>query len=406
MRRRSSRSRSGSCCLRSARAARRTRSCRVIPSPSGSAKVRERSHSSASTALTSRSTSRSSSAVTTLAIDATPITSRCTASSSDSASRRISARTISGRSPWRTGDHSGSTPAASAARVSASGEPSAQSASSPARSGSSTPCAASSARDSRAAQRLQLELDRQALPAPLAPARLEAAGGPRSPRWSRPAAPAAPRGAGSRPAPPSARRSRSAPAGARPRGRPPGRRCRASGTGGRSRASTSTGVQPAASPRRWTWRSSVLLPIPPGPCISTTFAGGSSTKSESRKPSSRSRPTNAASSRRIIRAPRVTVSPPPAPRRLARYRRKMPATDEYQRMFPLRMPLQRRGRGGITRARREPACDPAPRSRAPRGPGSRRTARGAARRWARSARRSRPRPARAACAPARARRPG
>ena len=65
----------------------------------------------------------------------------------------------------------------------------------------------------------------------------------------------------------------------------------ASATGGMSRPSTKTGVQPCASARRATARSSVLLPIPPGPWTMTTEAGGSSTHRRSKNSSSCSLPT-------------------------------------------------------------------------------------------------------------------
>src|SRR3954454_18804584 len=77
------------------------------------------------------------------------------------------------------------------------------------------------------------------------------------------------------------------------------------GTGARSRPSTTWLVPPARGPRRETSRSSVLLPIPPGPCTSTTCAGGSSTKRESKKASSFSRPTKRWASRAARRSARV-----------------------------------------------------------------------------------------------------
>ena len=77
--------------------------------------------------------------------------------------------------------------------------------------------------------------------------------------------------------------------------------------GARSRPSTTCGVNPAFAPRRATSRSSVLLPIPPGPWTSTTDDGGSGTRMRSKNASSASRPTKRCSSRQASRSASVPL---------------------------------------------------------------------------------------------------
>ena len=215
----------------------------MTPSPSGSAKVRERSHSSASHRVhVAEHVAQQVGGDDPR--DATPRPSRRggRASSSDSASRRISARTISGGSAWRAGDQSGSTPRGVGRErerqrraLGPVGE-------------LAGPLLVVDALGGQQRDRLGA---RQRARAPSSTVRLSQPpsdqprlglrGGRRSRRSWRPAAPAAPRGAGSRRAPPCARRSRSAPAGRSISRAAASASLSASGTGGRSRASTSHG---------------------------------------------------------------------------------------------------------------------------------------------------------------------
>ena len=114
--------------------------------------------------------------------------------------------------------------------------------------------------------------------------------------------------AGRRRAPSSARRCRSGSAGASSHAPPPAwpRAHRAPAAAHGPRPGTCPSPRPAA--RRANSRSSVLLPIPPGPWTNTTAAGWSSVRHRSSRSSSASRPTNRRRSRSASRAASVPAS--------------------------------------------------------------------------------------------------
>ena len=163
--------------------------------------------------------------------------------------------------------------AAAAPSRSASGRPPAQRAIAAARRSPRRPWRTSSERDSCSESGGQRQLDARPSPSRPRTSRARARRGRRRRRRRSPAATAAASSAGSRRARSCARTCRSGPAGAPSLHAPASACSTASGTGVRSRASTANGVQPA-SPRRRISRSSMLLPIPPGPWTSSTPPAG------------------------------------------------------------------------------------------------------------------------------------
>ena len=82
-----------------------------------------------------------------------------------------------------------------------------------------------------------------------------------------------------------------------------------SGDGSTSRPSSSATVRPAARARARNSSSSVVLPMPPGPCTNSTRRGDRPASASSKLASSRRRPTKPCRRALSKRSPRLTASP-------------------------------------------------------------------------------------------------